>query len=130
MAKLSIIIPVYNTLNEFLEECLTSIFESTLKDIEVIVVDDGSNKDYSKLKKKYLNKIKYFKTENQGTLKARLYGVKQATAPYVAYVDSDGVPLELANAVYKYADGEHYLYEIKIHCYLSLDTLAKCGCNR
>lgn len=89
MAKLSIVIPVYNTLDEFLEECLNKIFDSTLKDIEVIVVDDGSSKDYSKLQKKFLRKIKYIKTENQGTLKARLFGAKQATSPYVAYVDSD-----------------------------------------
>ena len=89
MAKLSIVIPVYNTDEKFLSECLQSVFDSSLDDLQVIVVDDGSSKDYSKLQKKYLNKIEYYKTENQGTLKARIFGAKKATAPYVCYVDSD-----------------------------------------
>lgn len=88
MAKLSVVICVYNTDEIYFEQCLNSVFNSTVSDLEVIVVDDGSSKDYSKLLKKF-SKIKYYKTENQGTLKARIFGVRQATAPYVCYVDSD-----------------------------------------
>lgn len=88
MAKLSVVICVYNTDEIYFEECLKSVFNSSLKDIEVIIVDDGSTKDYSKLIKKF-NDIKYIKTENQGTLAARILGVKTATAPYVCFVDSD-----------------------------------------
>ena len=88
MAKLSVIICVYNTDEKYFEECISKIYDSTLKDIEVVVVDDGSTKDYSELMKKY-NKIKYLKTENQGTLAARIYGVRNATSPYVCFVDSD-----------------------------------------
>lgn len=88
MAKLSVVICVYNTEEIYFEQCLKSVYESTVSDLEVIVVDDGSNKDYSKLLKKF-NKVKYFKTENQGTLKARIFGARQATSPYICYVDSD-----------------------------------------
>ncbi len=88
MAKLSVIICVYNTDEKYFEECLSKIYDSTLTDLEVIVVDDGSTKDYSNILKTY-HKVKYFKNENQGTLKARIFGVKQATSPYVCFVDSD-----------------------------------------
>lgn len=88
MAKLSVVICVYNTDEGYFEECLKKIYDSTLTDLEVIVVDDGSSKDYSQILKTY-HKIKYFKNENQGTLKARIFGVKQATSPYVCFVDSD-----------------------------------------
>jgi len=90
MAKLSIIICVYNTEKKYLSECLKSIFDQTIKDIEVIIVDDGSSYDYANIITKF-DKIKYYKTENQGTLKARLYGMNQATAPYVCFVDSDDI---------------------------------------
>ena len=69
------------------EACLSSIFNSTLKDLEVIVVDDGSNKNYSSILNKF--DVKYFKTKNQGTLEARIFGVKQCKNPYVCFVDSD-----------------------------------------
>ncbi len=88
MAKLSVITCVYNTDAKLFEESLNSLFCSTLKDIEVIVVDDGGEEDYSKLIKKY-HGIKYIKSEHQGTLAARILGVKSATSPYVYYLDSD-----------------------------------------
>lgn len=88
MAKLSVITCVYNTDAKLFEESLNSLFCSTLKDIEVIVVDDGGNEDYSKIIKKY-HGIKYIKSEHQGTLSARILGAKSATSPYVYYLDSD-----------------------------------------
>ena len=88
MAKLSVIVCLYNTEENYFEKCLKSVFDSTIKDLEVIVVDDGSVKDYSKILKRF-PEIKYFKTENQGTLKARCFGIKKATAPYICFVDSD-----------------------------------------
>ena len=61
---------------------------TSLTDLEIIVVDDGSTTDYSEILKEYSN-VKYFKTENQGTLSARLFGISQATGDYVCFVDSD-----------------------------------------
>ena len=89
MAKLSVVICVYNTEESYFENCLNSIYDSTIaKDLEVVVVDDGSTVDYSELMKKF-HKVKYFKTENKGTLAARGFGVKQTTSPCVCFVDSD-----------------------------------------
>ena len=48
--KLSVIICVYNTEKQYFEECLKSIRKSTLKDYEILVIDDGSNIDYSDVK--------------------------------------------------------------------------------
>ena len=87
MSKLSVIICVYNTDECIFEKCIKSVFESTIKNLEVIVIDDGSSKDYSSIVKNF--NVKYLKTENQGTLKARLLGVKQSKGDYVCFVDSD-----------------------------------------
>ena len=87
MKKLSVIVCVYNTEESLFKTCLNSIFNSTIKDLEVIVVDDGSTKNYESLLKKY--DVKYFKTENKGTLSARIFGVKKCSSPYVCFVDSD-----------------------------------------
>ncbi len=84
----------YNTDEKFLKESLDSIFASAEKNIELVFVDDGSTKDYSELLKGYEN-LRYFKTENQGTLKARIFGAKQARAKYVCYADSDDTVSEL-----------------------------------
>lgn len=88
MAKLSVIVCVYNTNEDLFGKCLKSLFDSSEKDLEIIVIDDGSTVDYTNLIKKYKT-IKYFKTENHGTLKARLYGISKATSPYVCFADSD-----------------------------------------
>lgn len=90
MPKLSIVICLYNTDKQYFSECLHSIFSSTAKDYEVIVVDDGSKVDYSDVIGKYKN-IRYFKTENKGTLNARIFGAEKCKSEYVVYMDSDDI---------------------------------------
>ena len=95
--KLSIIVCVYNTEPWRLEKCLRSLTKSTLShpekigraDIEreIILFDDGSDIDYSNLKDKF--PVRYFKTENNGILKARISALKLAEGDYVAFCDSD-----------------------------------------
>ena len=91
MPKVSLIIPVYNVEN-YIEKCLNSVVNQTLKDMEVIIVNDGS-KDLSKQKiQKYLEKypwIKYLEKENGGLSDARNYGMPYATGKYIAFLDSD-----------------------------------------
>lgn len=91
MPKVSLIIPVYNVEN-YIEKCLKSVVNQTLKDMEVIIVNDGS-KDSSKQKiEKYLKKyprIKYLEKENGGLSDARNYGMQYATGEYIAFLDSD-----------------------------------------
>ena len=87
--KLSIIICVYNTSEELFEKALESIKRETLNDgdYEILVIDDGSDKDYTSLITKY--KPRYIKTENQGIFRARLLGIREARGEYIAFVDSD-----------------------------------------
>lgn len=89
--KLSVIICIYNTRAEYAEECLASIFASTLRseEYEVLVVDDGSTVDYSALFSRY--PVRVVRQENKGLLAARLYGIGEARGEYITFVDSDDV---------------------------------------
>lgn len=91
MAKVSIIVPMYNV-EKYVRKCLTRLVEQTLKDIEIIVVDDGSTDNSAQIVKEFAKKdsrIRYYKKENGGLSDARNYGMKYATAPYIAFLDSD-----------------------------------------
>lgn len=85
MKKLSVNISVYNTNEELLEQCLRSC--DGFDDIEVIVVDDGSNKDYSSILDKH--DIKYLKTANYGVSHARNMGIDISEGEYITILDSD-----------------------------------------
>ena len=85
--KLSVIVCLYNTEKEKVDKCLNSICTSTLEDYEVLVVDDGSDVDYSEILEKY--HPVYVKTQNRGHFAARLYALTLAKGEYVVYVDSD-----------------------------------------
>ena len=92
MKKVSIIVPVYNV-EKYLERCLETLVNQTLKDIEIIIVNDGS-KDGSKViidkyAEKYPDMIRAFHTENGGASKARNYALKYVTGEYIGFVDSD-----------------------------------------
>lgn len=92
MTKLSVIVPCYNT-KEYLPTCIKSIIANKVKDMEVILVNDGSKddtldviKDYAK---KYPKLIKYVDKKNGGLSDARNAGLKEALGTYVAFIDSD-----------------------------------------
>lgn len=87
--KLSIIVCVYNTSRVYFRECLESIRNSTLpfSDYEILVVDDGSEVNYSDFIDKY--QLRYVKTENRGILAARMYALKLAEGDFVTFYDSD-----------------------------------------
>ncbi len=89
--KVSIIVPVYNV-EEYLEKCLNTLVNQTLKDIEIIIVNDGtkdnSQKIIDKFSRKY-KKIKAYKKANGGQSSARNYGLKKATGDYIGFIDSD-----------------------------------------
>lgn len=91
MPKVSIIIPVYNTEN-YLDKCLDSVRNQTLKDIEIICVDDGSTDSSPDILDKYAefdSRIKVIHKENGGLVSARKAGVAIASGIYTGYVDSD-----------------------------------------
>lgn len=91
MPKVSVIIPVYNV-EKYLHECLDSVINQTLKDIEIIAVDDGSTDSSLKILKDYAKKDKRLKVltqENKGAGAARNLGMKHATGFYLSILDSD-----------------------------------------
>lgn len=91
MPKISIIIPVYNTEN-YLRECLDSVIHQTFKDIEIILVNDGSNDNSTNICREYAmldSRIKLIEQENGGSAAARKRGITEATGEYVGFVDSD-----------------------------------------
>lgn len=90
MPVVSVIIPFYSH-KEWLDETLDSVFTQTLKDIEVVLVNDGSHEDISEIIKKYSSKIIYLTQENKGPAAARNYGMSVAKGEYIAFEDSDDV---------------------------------------
>ena len=87
----SVIIPVYNAAL-FLDQCLDSVVNQTLRDIEIICVDDGSTDNSVDIIKKYMmsdSRIKLFRQSNKGAGAARNFGLKYATGKYVHFLDSD-----------------------------------------
>ena len=90
---ISIIVPVYNV-EEYLEECLESIRQQTLTDIEVILVNDGSTDGSREICERYCEKdirFRLINQENQGQSVARNRGVKESVGQFIMFVDSDDV---------------------------------------
>lgn len=90
--KVSIIIPVYNGSN-YLKEAIESALDQTYKNIEIIVVNDGStdNGKTEKIALSYRNKIRYFKKENGGVASALNLGIKKMTGEYFSWLSHDDV---------------------------------------
>lgn len=91
MIKVSVIVPVYNV-EKYLDKCLTTLAKQTLKDIEIIIVNDGSPDNSQKIIDKYTKKysnMKCYIKENGGLSDARNYGIKKANGEYIAFLDSD-----------------------------------------
>lgn len=89
---LSIIIPVYNTNKEYLNECIDSIKKQSYSSIEAIIVNDGSDKDVQLFIEELIRKDNRFiliNKENEGVNSAREFGIKYAKGKYSFFVDSD-----------------------------------------
>lgn len=105
--KVSVIIPVYNV-KEYLEECLNSVINQTLKDIEILCVDDGSTDGSFDILLKYIKKdsrIKVLRQKNQGAGVARNQALKIANGDYLAFLDGDDFyNLDYIEKMYKKSD--------------------------
>jgi teichuronic acid biosynthesis glycosyltransferase TuaG len=84
--KVSIIIPFYNC--SYIDQAIQSALDQNYKNIEVIVVDDGSTIFTEKIQP-FLEKIRYLKKENGGTATALNHGIRAATGEYIAWLSSD-----------------------------------------
>lgn len=91
MPKISIIIPVYNV-EKYLPECLDSVISQTLRDIEIVCINDGSPDNSLSILKDYAAKDKrivLIDKQNEGVGKARNDGMRVATGEFIAFMDSD-----------------------------------------
>ena len=108
--KVSVIVPVYNV-EKYLPRCLDSIIHQTLKDIEIICVDDGSKDFSSDILKEFSKRdkrIKIIKKENGGLSDARNVGMNAAAGEYISFVDSDDwLSLDFLENLYTNAKDEN-----------------------
>lgn len=99
MAKVSIVIPVYNA-EKYIETCLESVNMQTYRDFEVILVDDGS-KDKSRnicesFCRLYPKQFKYYWQKNSGVSAARNFGIDKAAGEWIMFIDADDIIAEFA----------------------------------
>lgn len=112
MPKVSVVVPVYNV-ERYLERCLDSLVYQTLKDIEIIVVNDGSTDKseviIQKYAKSYPKKVLAFNKPNGGLSDARNYGIGKCHSDYIGFVDSDDyVDLDMFENLYNKAISKNY----------------------
>ena len=89
--KVSVIIPVYNG-EKTIEKCINSIINQSYKDLEIIIVNDGSTDNTYEICQKYSQKddrIQVINQENKGVCLARNIGIKFSKGDYIQFVDSD-----------------------------------------
>ena len=86
---ISIIVPIYNA-EKYINKCVDSLLRQTKKEIEFILINDGSTDNTDSLLREYKDKrIKYFKNKNQGIGKTRNFGIDKAKGKYLMFIDSD-----------------------------------------
>ena len=108
--KVSVIVPVFNT-EKYLKKCVDSILNQSLKNIEIIFIDDGSNdnslgilEEYAKIDKR----IKIISKLNEGQGVARNIGIKSAIGEYIAFVDSDDfIQINMLEKLYSYSKNKN-----------------------
>ena len=87
----SIIVPVFNS-EKYIEKCLKSLLAQTYKDLEILVIDDGSKDNSSDVVRQLQlddQRIKLICQENQGVSSARNKGIEMSKGQYIVFVDSD-----------------------------------------
>jgi len=121
MAKVSIIIPVYNT-EKYIEKCLNSVANQIKnEDLEIIIINDGSTDNSESIVKKYINKygeslnIKYYSKKNEGVAQTRNFGIEKATSDYIMFIDSDDyIELRTLEVLEKYIKEDIDLVKFKL----------------
>ena len=89
---ISVIVPVYKTPFLLLRRCLDSILKQSLKELELLVVDDGSGSDYDAIRQEYEerdSRVRFLVKENGGVASARNYGIDHSEGEYLSFIDSD-----------------------------------------
>ena len=116
--KVSIIIPVYNV-KKYLLRCLDSVANQSYRDLEVILVDDGSTDGSGEMCEEYASRDTRFQVirqENRGQAAARNHAAKRATGEFIAFVDSDD-----------YACGDYVEYLVRLQQKYNTDVVIARG---
>lgn len=90
-SKITVVVPIYNE-ETYLDQCVSSICNQTYKNLEIILIDDGSKKECADQCDRYAlndNRIKVIHKENEGLLRARRTGILAASGEYICFVDAD-----------------------------------------
>lgn len=132
--SVSVIVPVYNV-EKYLDECLSSLVNQTLSDIEIIVVNDGTKDNSQSIidhyVKQYPNKVVSLIKENGGLGDARNYGIPYAKGEYIGFVDSDDiVHLEMYEKMFnkaKLEDSDLILCDLEYFYETSSEKMVKEG---
>ena len=111
--KLSIIIPAYNV-EEYIIKTINSLINQTIKQYEIIVIDDGSTDNTyfivdKMLKSSCISDYKIIRKENGGVSSARNLGIEESSGQYIMFLDGDDyISEELVENIYKYIDKKEY----------------------
>lgn len=105
---ISIIVPIYNA-EKYIKKCLTSLINQTKKNVEFILINDGSFDKTEDIIKEFDDyRIHYYKNENQGIGKSRNFGIKKAIGKYIMFLDSDDyLPYDACEKYYNHAISEN-----------------------
>ena len=120
--KVSIIVPVYNV-EKYIEKCLKSLISQSYKNIEIILIDDGSKDNSGKICDTYKGKdsrIKVIHKENAGVSEARNSGIQKATGKYLCFVDADDFVMN---------DYVNYMYQLIVKNSSDIAVCAKMFSN-
>lgn len=128
--NVSIIVPVYNT-EKYLKQCIDSITAQTLRDIEIIIVDDGSKAECAELCDSIAatdSRIKVIHKQNGGLGLARNTGIEAACGEYVGFVDSDDyIKPEMYEALYTAAAKNDADLAVSGICFVGGNTFSQSG---
>ena len=119
MPKISVIVPVYNT-EKFVKKCLKSIANQRMKDLEIIVINDGSTDNSEAKIKDFIAenqnlKIKYLRKQNGGLSDSRNFAIPYVTGKYISFIDSDDyISEDLYSNLEKYMDKNIDLIKFKM----------------
>ncbi len=117
--KVSVIVPIYNV-EKYLKQCIDSLLNQTLKDIEIVLIDDGTKDNSDKIADEYKSKfdnVKVIHQENGGLGPARNTGIQNATGEYLTFVDGDDwVQPDMYEKLYEVAKKNNCDIVVSGHC--------------
>ena len=113
--KISFIVPTYNR-DQYIKKCIESVLKQTYKNVELIIVDDGSTDNTENIVTSYKDKkIKYFKNTNHGIGYSRNFGLEKSTGDYVFFLDSDDFiePNAAESIIQNINDADIFIFDYK-----------------